>query len=54
LPEGVKSEELNAKFSNGILEITVPAPTIVKARRIEVETPKDEKKPTETEAKKAA
>jgi HSP20 family protein len=54
LPEGAKSEELKAKFSNGILEITVPAPTIVKARRIEVETPKDEKKLIETEAKKAA
>jgi len=54
LPEGVKTEELKAKFSNGILEITVPAPTIAKARKIEVEAPKEEKKLIETEAKKAA
>lgn len=54
LPEGVKTEELKAKFSNGILEITVPAPTIIKARKIEVEAPKEEKKLIETEAKKAA
>ncbi len=54
LPEGVKTDELKAKFSNGILEITVPAPTIAKARKIEVEAPKEEKKLIETEAKKAA
>ncbi len=54
LPEGVKTDELKAKFSNGILEITVPAPTIVKARKIEIEAPKEEKKLVETETKKAA
>jgi len=54
LPEGVKTDELKAKFSNGILEITVPAPTIGKARKIEIEAPKEEKKLIETEAKKAA
>jgi HSP20 family protein len=54
LPEGVKTEELKAKFLNGILEITVPAPAIVKARKIEIEAPKEEKKMIETEAKKAA
>lgn len=54
LPEGVKTDELKAKFSNGILEITVPAPAIVKARKIEIEAPKEEKKLIETEAKKAA
>jgi FtsP/CotA-like multicopper oxidase with cupredoxin domain/HSP20 family molecular chaperone IbpA len=32
LPEGVKTDELKAKFTNGILEITMPAPTITKAR----------------------
>ena len=54
LPEGVKTEELKAKFANGILEITVPAPAIAKGRKIEIEAPKEEKKQIETEAKKAA
>ncbi len=54
LPEGVKTDELKAKFSNGILEITVPVPAISKARKIEIEAPKEEKKLIETEAKKAA
>jgi HSP20 family protein len=54
LPEGAKSDELKAKFTNGVLEITVPAPAITKVRKIEIETPKEEKKPIETEAKKAA
>jgi HSP20 family protein len=54
LPEGVKTDELKAKFENGILEITMPAPVIAKTRKIEVEAPKEERKVTETEAKKAA
>ncbi len=54
LPEGVKTDELKAKFTNGILEITVPVPAITKARKIEIEAPKEEKKLIETEAKKAA
>jgi HSP20 family protein len=54
LPEGVKSEELKATFTNGVLEVTVPVPTMIKARKIEIETPLEEKKPVETEAKKAA
>jgi HSP20 family protein len=54
LPEGVKTDELKAKFLNGILEITVPAPAITKARKIEIESPKEEKKLIETESKKAA
>lgn len=40
LPEGVKTDELKAKFSNGILEITVPAPSVTKARKVEIETGK--------------
>jgi HSP20 family protein len=54
LPEGVKTDELKARFSNGILEVTLPAPAVVTARKIEIETPKEEKKLIETEAKKAA
>mgnify|MGYP003428624069 CR=1 FL=1 len=52
LPEGVKTDELKAKFSNGILEITVPAPAVPKARKVEIET--REVKAIEGEAKKAA
>jgi HSP20 family protein len=54
LPESAKTEDLKAKFSNGILEITLPAPAIAKARKIEIEAPKEEHKQIETEAKKAA
>jgi len=54
LPEGVKTDELKAKFVNGILEVTMPAPAITKARKIEIEAPKEEKKVIETEVKKAA
>jgi HSP20 family protein len=43
LPEGVKTEDLKAKYTNGILEITVLAPAVAKARKIEIETPKEEK-----------
>ncbi len=39
LPEGVKTDQVKAKFTNGILEITVPAPEISKAKKIAVETP---------------
>ena len=52
LPEGVKTEELKAKFNNGILEITVPVPSVPKAKKIEIET--KEPKQIEAEAKKAA
>lgn len=54
LPEGVKTDELKAKFANGILDITMPAPAVVKSRKIEIETPKEEKKQIESELKRAA
>ncbi len=54
LPEGVKTDDLKARFSNGILEITVPAPAIARARKVEIEAPKEEKRLIETEARKAA
>ena len=50
LPEGVKTDQLKARFANGILEVTVPAPVVVKARKIEIEAPVAEAK----EIKKAA
>lgn len=52
LPEGVKTDQVKAKFTNGILEITVPAPAISKAKKIEIETPKVAG--AETAIKKAA
>jgi len=55
LPEGVKTEDLKAKYANGILEIEVPAPAVTKARKIEIETPKEAKLVEGgTAAKKAA
>ena len=55
LPEGTKSDELKAKFVNGILEITVPAPVTTKAKKIEIEAPKEPAVAIEGEkAKKAA
>ena len=40
LPEGVKTDQLKAKYANGILEITVPAPAISRPKKIAIETPK--------------
>jgi HSP20 family protein len=40
LPEGAKIDDLKAKFSNGILEVSVPAPAVSKARKVEIETAK--------------
>jgi HSP20 family protein len=54
LPEGAKTDELKAKFSNGILEVTVPAAAASRARKIEIETSKEDEKLIEGEAKKAA
>lgn len=54
LPEGAKTDELKAKFTNGILEVTVPAPVVAKSRKIEIEATKEEKPLIETETKKAA
>ncbi|HUI44796.1 MAG TPA: Hsp20/alpha crystallin family protein [Nitrospirota bacterium] len=54
LPEGAKADELKAKFTNGILEITVPVPAISKARKIEIETGKESVKAIESGATKKA
>jgi len=54
LPEGVKTDDLKAKFSSGVLEITVPAPALAKARKIAIEATREEKKQIEAESKKAA
>ena len=54
LPEGAKSDELKARFVNGVLEITVPAPAISKARKVEIEAPKEERKLVDADVRKAA
>ncbi len=52
LPEGARIDDLKAKFNNGILEITVPAPSAAKPRKVEIEAGKQVE--GETAVKKAA
>ena len=54
LPEGADLDTMKANFANGVLEITVPAPAIAKARKIAVESTETPKLETETKIKKAA
>jgi HSP20 family protein len=55
LPEGAKTEELKATYTNGILEITMPAPAVSTAKKIEIEAQKDAPLASEEEkVKKAA
>jgi HSP20 family protein len=37
LPEGVKKEQINATFLNGVLEVTLPAAGIETARKVPIE-----------------
>ncbi len=37
LPEGVKAEEVKASFQNGVLELSIPVPQRLAARKIPVE-----------------
>ncbi|MBI3448261.1 MAG: Hsp20 family protein [Acidobacteria bacterium] len=39
LPEGLRTEELKARFDKGVLEVSVPLPAEVQPRRIEIEAP---------------
>jgi len=44
LPEGVKTEDANATFRNGVLEITMPAPKVeTLTRKLEIKEPIEEK-----------
>jgi HSP20 family protein len=54
LPEGVKTDELKAKFENGILEITVPVPELPKAKKVAIETKAGKQIAEEPKIKKAA
>jgi HSP20 family protein len=37
LPEGVKSEEIKATYQNGVLELTIPVPRQLAARKIPIQ-----------------
>jgi len=39
LPDGVKSEQLKARFENGVLELSMPLPEETQTRKIEIEAP---------------
>ena len=54
LPEGVKSEDLKAAFTNGVLEITIPVPELPKARKIEIKAEEPGKLEMPSASKKAA
>lgn len=54
LPEGAKTEDLKATFTNGVLEIEVPVPALPKAKKIAVETKDVKQIEAEPKVKKAA
>lgn len=54
LPEGVKTEDLKASFTKGILEVVIPVPEAPKARKIEIKTDEPGKLEAGATVKKAA
>ena len=54
LPEGAKTEDLKATFTNGILEISVPVPALPKAKKVEIGIKEGKQIETEPKVKKAA
>jgi HSP20 family protein len=54
LPEGAKTEDLKAKFANGILEIEVAVPELPKAKKVQIETRDAKQLAAEPTVKKAA
>jgi HSP20 family protein len=42
LPDGVKSDQLKARFENGVLEVSMPIPEEEKTRKIAIEAPPGE------------
>lgn len=54
LPEGAKVDDLKASFTNGVLEITVPVPSLPKAKKVEIETKSQKQIEMEPKVKKAA
>ena len=50
LPDGVKSDQIKAKYQNGVLELTMPASPELAGRRIPIEISTGEKKQLEHQA----
>ncbi|MET0291153.1 MAG: Hsp20/alpha crystallin family protein [Steroidobacteraceae bacterium] len=38
LPENVQSDDIKARFTNGVLEVTIPKQPVQQARRVSIET----------------
>jgi HSP20 family protein len=53
LPEGVEPEQAKATFTNGVLEITMPAPRRAQAKRIEIREGPSGEAARKSEAKSA-
>ncbi len=54
LPEGTKTDDLKAKFENGILHIEVPVPELQKAKKVHIEAKETKQLAAEPTVKKAA
>ena len=54
IPEGVNTDDLKASFTNGVLEISLPAPEAPKSKKITITTEEPGKLAAETAVKKAA
>lgn len=54
LPEGAKIDELKASFENGLLEITLPVPTVAQAKKVPIEVKAGKQIEGVTGVKKAA
>lgn len=54
LPDGAKIDDLKAKFTNGLLEITVPVPVAPQARKVAIETKDIKHIEAEPKVRKAA
>ncbi len=44
LPEGVKGDDIRARYENGVLELTIPVPEDVKPKTVKIEVAADQKK----------
>ncbi len=44
LPEGVKADDLHASYQNGVLQVSVPLPASMAAKKIPIETAHEEPK----------
>lgn len=44
LPEAVKADEVNARYHNGVLEISIPLPASMAAKKVQIEIPAETRK----------